>query len=135
MGYWDHIQQGLECCGSSGPLDWALSVHNGYQKNTKEIGIGSSSLSLPFTIPGSCCRDMSDPLCSGTLLPQMRPRLDPAVYYTEGCLDKLSALMQTNITLIASSSLGLLILECIGLLLGFWLCCLGSRQSRQKTSL
>ena len=25
----------LQCCGSAGPLDWALSVHNGYTINTK----------------------------------------------------------------------------------------------------
>ena len=120
-----HLQ--LECCGSAGPLDWVLSVHNGYTLNTKvappnsyhdlahsctrfpcylgmeiqtinaktqwittkivelgnqlitirtgnqcidncplsiisrdcfqEIGIGGpASLSLPFTIPPSCCR-------------------------------------------------------------------------------
>ena len=28
-----HLQ--LECCGSAGPLDWVLSVHNGYTLNTK----------------------------------------------------------------------------------------------------
>ena len=46
----------LECCGYSGPIDWAYSSYNGYQDITKEIGIGSQSSALPFTIPQSCCR-------------------------------------------------------------------------------
>merc|ERR1712059_15505 len=131
--YWDHIQQGLECCGSSGPLDWARSVYNGYQHNSKEIGIGSGHLSLPFTIPSSCCRDMSDPLCSGTLLPRLRPGLDPAIYYTEGCLSKLSSIVEDNLIVLASSGLGVLVLEILGLLLACCVCCTSPRRDEWKT--
>lgn len=122
--YWDRLQQGLECCGSTGPMDWSLSVYNGYHLYTKEIGIGpGSSLALPFTIPSSCCRNTQDPLCSGTLLPSLRPSLDPSIYYTEGCLSKLSSLVQDNLILLACAGLGVLLVECLGVFLGICLCC------------
>jgi len=134
--YWDHLQQGLECCGSAGPLDWVLSVHNGYTLNTKEIGIGGpASLSLPFTIPPSCCRDTSDPLCSGTLLPRLRNSPDPAIYFTDGCLDKISSLLNDSVVLIASAGIGLLLLELLGLLAGCWLCCPSRRPFQKEESL
>lgn len=129
--YWDHLQQGLQCCGTSGPLDWAMSVHNGYDRNTKEIGIrGSASLALPFTIPSSCCRDQSDPLCSGTLLPRLRPGLDPSLYFTQGCMDQISRLLQEHLLLLATSCLGLLLLETLGVLAG---CCLCFPQRREDS--
>jgi len=122
--YWDRLQQGLECCGSTGPMDWSLSVYNGYHLYTKEIGIGpGSSLALPFTIPSSCCRNTKDPLCSGTLLPSLRPSLDPSIYFTEGCLSKLSSLVQDNLILLACAGLGVLLVECVGVFLGCCLCC------------
>ena len=46
----------FECCGYSGPIDWAYSSYNGYQDITKEIGIGAQAAALPFRIPSSCCR-------------------------------------------------------------------------------
>jgi len=131
--YWDHLQQGLECCGSSGPLDWALSLHNGYTANTKEIGIGGpASLALPFTIPSSCCRNMADPLCSGTLLPRLRPAPDPSVYFTQGCYSRLAGLLQDNLLLLASSALGVLLLEVIGVVAACCLCCPSSRHTPKE---
>jgi len=134
--YWDHLQQGLQCCGSAGPLDWALSVHNGYTMNTKEIGIGGpASLSLPFTIPSSCCRDTSDPLCSGTLLSRLRPSPDPSIYYTQGCLGRLSSLVNDNLVLFASAAFGFLLLELLGLIAGCSLCCPSRRPHHKEESL
>ena len=46
----------FECCGFSGPIDWAYASYNGYQDITKEIGIGAAATALPFRIPSSCCR-------------------------------------------------------------------------------
>lgn len=55
--YWDNLQQGLECCGSQGPSDWADAVYNRQLEETREIGIGSSSHTLPpFSLPKSCCK-------------------------------------------------------------------------------
>ena len=54
--FWDTVQHQVECCGSSGPSDWAFSLYNGYQDTLKEIGIGAQQTVLPFTIPSSCCR-------------------------------------------------------------------------------
>ena len=54
--FWDTMQHQAQCCGSSGPSDWAFSLYNGYQDTLKEIGIGAQQTVLPFTIPSSCCR-------------------------------------------------------------------------------
>jgi len=90
---WDQMQAGLECCGASGPIDWAQSAYNGQAELTKEIGIGSSQAALPFSIPPSCCRDQSDPLCSSTITPKHRTVIDENIYFTEGCVTSLLSLL------------------------------------------
>ena len=37
----------------------------------------------PFILHLRQSRDQSDPLCSGTLLPRLRPSLDPSLYFTQ----------------------------------------------------
>jgi len=63
--YWDNLQQGLKCCGADGPQDWQDSLFNGQIEETREIGIGAAlTRRPPFTVPLSCCRNLTDP---GTL--------------------------------------------------------------------
>ena len=72
VSYWNTLQQQvrmqkkynpdncplqLGCCGYSGPVDWAYSSYNGYQANSKEMGVNADYRgSFSFLIPSSCCR-------------------------------------------------------------------------------
>jgi len=121
--YWDTIQQGIECCGSSGPIDWAHSLYNGYQENTKEIGIGFKQTVLPFTIPSSCCRNLDDPLCSSTITPKFKTVIDDNIYYSEGCLSKTVAFISSNSLYLMVSATIIISVEMLGIIFSTCLCC------------
>eukprot|EP00092_Neocalanus_flemingeri_P010104 GFUD01010888.1.p1 GENE.GFUD01010888.1~~GFUD01010888.1.p1 ORF type:complete len:268 (-),score=61.11 GFUD01010888.1:206-1009(-) len=121
--YWDTVQQGFECCGSSGPIDWAHSLYNGYQENTKELGIGARQTVLPFTIPSSCCRNMDDPLCSSTITPKFKTVIDENIYYSEGCLRKTIAFISSNSLYLMISAIIIISIEILGIIFSTCLCC------------
>jgi len=121
--YWDTIQQGFSCCGSSGPTDWAHSLYNGYEENMKEIGIGATQSVLPFTIPASCCRNLADPLCSSTITPKFKTIIDEEIYFTEGCLRKTIKLISNNSFYLSISASIIICIEIIGIIFSTCLCC------------
>lgn len=128
---WDAVQRELECCGSSGPLDWATSNFNGYSKFTKEIGIRADFTSRPFTLPSSCCRFADDPKCNSSILPQFKTVINPHVYYTEGCSSSLMSLIEGN-TLIVLAGIAILLL--VELLAVIFSCCLCCRVKKKSTT-
>jgi len=121
--YWDTIQQGFECCGSSGPSDWATSLYNGYQDNMKEIGIGAKQTVLPFTIPSSCCRDLADPLCSSTIVPKFNTNIDENIYFSEGCFTKTVNFITSNSIYLGIASIIIISIEILGIIFSTCLCC------------
>jgi len=123
--YWDNIQQKFECCGSSGPSDWVFSLYNnnGYQDNTKEIGIGAHQTVLPFTIPSSCCRDLSDPLCSTTIIPKFNKNIDENIYFSEGCFTKAVNFITSNSFYFGIASIIIIFIEIMGIIFSSCLCC------------
>jgi len=121
--YWDTIQQGFECCGSSGPSDWAFSIFNGHQDNMKEIGIGAQQAVLPFTIPSSCCRDLADPLCSSTITPKFNTNIDENIYFIEGCFTMAVNFLSNNNLYLSIASISIICIEILGLIFSCCLCC------------
>jgi len=121
--YWDLFQKQFECCGYSGPIDWAYSSFNGYQDITKEIGIGASSTALPFTIPQSCCRNTEDPLCGSTITPKYKTVIDENVYYTQGCVNALFVFVNENYIYFIIVTGVLLLIELLAILFSTCLCC------------
>jgi len=121
--YWDIVQSQLECCGYSGPIDWAYSSYNGYQDITKEIGIGAQATALPFRIPSSCCRNSEDPLCSSTITPKFTTVIDENVYYTEGCVNILFTLLSDHQIYFIMISALVLLIELLSIIFSTCLCC------------
>jgi len=121
--YWDLFQQQLECCGYSGPIDWAYSSYNGYQDITKEIGIGAQSTALPFTIPQSCCRNPEDPLCGSTITPKFKTVIDENIYYTQGCANAVFEFVGEHYIYFIIVTAGLLLIEILAILFSTCLCC------------
>merc|ERR1711953_1050946 len=121
--YWDIVQSQFECCGFSGPIDWAYASYNGYQDITKEIGIGAASTALPFRIPSSCCRNSEDPLCSSTITPKLSMKIDEKVYYTEGCVNILFTLVSDHQIYFIMISALVLLIELLAIIFSTCLCC------------
>lgn len=122
--YWDNVQQGLSCCGESGPSDWSQSVYNSKKKLTPEIGIGSgtSQLSLhPFKVPMSCCRSQESPVCSSKVL--AGDLAGGEVFFTEGCASKLINLLSDHIIYLFCAGIGLVLTELLGATFSICLCC------------
>jgi len=121
--YWDTIQQGFSCCGSSGSPDWASSIYNGYQENMKEIGIGAAVAVKPYNIPHSCCRSPEDLLCSGTITPKFETIIDENIYYSEGCFTKTINFISSNSFYLIIIASIILCIEMLGIIFSTCLCC------------
>jgi len=121
--YWDLFQTQFECCGYSGPIDWAYSSYNGYQDITKEIGIGSHSTALPFTIPKSCCRNKEDPLCGSTITPKFKTVIDDNIYHMEGCVDTLFEFVADHYLYFIIVTASVILIELLALIFSTCLCC------------
>lgn len=55
----DAIQKNLECCGASGPNDWAASKYNNVDK-TNPLNLQISKYNPVYKIPESCCKQDID---------------------------------------------------------------------------
>jgi len=121
--YWDMFQKQFECCGYSRPMNWAYSSYNGYQDITKEIGIGSQTTALPFSIPQSCCRNPEDPLCGSTITPKFKIDIDENIYFTQGCADALFMFVSEHFIYFIIVTAVLLLIELLAILFSTCLCC------------
>jgi len=128
--YWDNLQQGLKCCGADGAQDWQDSLFNGQIEETREIGIGAALTKRPpFTVPLSCCRNLTDP---GTLQGcqsaeftayNFANTFDKQIYFDQGCTGRIVGLLEENINYLLFAGLGLVLLELLGIMFSMCLCC------------
>lgn len=128
--YWDHVQAGLQCCGSSGPGDWSTSSYSsGHSGQAREIGIGAGKEELPFLIPPSCCRNPGSHNCSAPVRGQ---EAMGGSFYTQGCSSSLKAVLGDHFIYILCAGAGLLLLEVLGVCLSLCLCCTLARIEARK---
>jgi len=130
--YWDNVQQGLSCCGSSGPADWLESVYPDGPHTVKEIGIVSGYAVLTARIPRSCCRDLTSILCKSSLQVKDTPSLDPAVFFTQGCTEKIIQVMDNHLVFLLFACLGVLLLEILGIFFSLCLFCTKKKINDRK---
>jgi len=128
--YWDNLQQGLECCGAEGAQDWQDSLFNGQIEETREIGIGSALTKRPpFTIPLSCCRNLTDPgILQACHSAQFTPSsfsdtFNQQIYFDKGCTGRIVHLLEENLSYLLFAGLGLVLLELLGIIFSICLCC------------
>jgi CD81 antigen len=117
----DLIQEGLNCCGGSGPADWSRSLYNENNQDPKEIGVGGGPF-RPFNIPVSCCKDPNNPPCSDNREVQS-PSNIPEYYYSTGCSEKLKAFFHEHIIYLLAAAGGVVVLEILGMFFSMCLCC------------
>lgn len=108
---WDHMQEKLQCCGVESFMDW--EDNDAFKQNE--------------TVPDSCCRDSSQPMCAG---PVLRAN-DTATIYDEGCADQLIEWSRKNIAVIGTITIVFACIEVVGIVLA---CILGGgiRQQYQQ---
>ncbi|XP_038604428.1 tetraspanin-6 isoform X2 [Tachyglossus aculeatus] len=93
------VQRTLQCCGVSNFTDWNKTDY------FKEKGI-----------PQSCCKDPGD--CSESDLKD--PSKFPSKVYHEGCLSKVTTVIESKMSIVAGISFGVACFQLIGIFLA---CC------------
>jgi len=119
----DLIQEGLNCCGANGPSDWARSLYNGNNWETKEIGVPGEARGS-FSIPLSCCKEPKQPPCSGDDEPKLSSYTTiPNYIYSTGCSEKLKEFFQQHMIYLLAAGGGVVVLEILGMFFSMCLCC------------
>ncbi|XP_071964815.1 tetraspanin-36-like [Antedon mediterranea] len=98
----DEIQETLECCGVENSTDWADTTW------------GKKHL---LQVPGSCCKK-GQKNCNGSTADILFDRT-----YTEGCYSKVERKLQDNLKVIIGVSVGLLVIQVVGLIFSCVLFC------------
>jgi hypothetical protein len=89
---WDDVQEVYECCGIDGAADW-----RNYSPNRSVV------------IPLSCCQDKSVPGCTSSIENAHVP----------GCLEAFFDILSTNIIIVASIGLGIVVFEAVLIIMAF----------------
>jgi len=126
----DLIQEGLECCGSSGPEDWQKSVYNNYKDmNAPEIGIpkskggSSKTISGTFRVPPSCCKEPDSQECRDTIRNINPNNIKSNIINTEGCSDEMINFVEEHVIYLIAVAGGVGVIQLIGMIFSICLCC------------
>lgn len=144
----------MECCGASGPNDWALSKYNS-KETSNIINMKISSSSMHYKIPESCCKSHVDPeQCTLSTKVSLKSIISSDVYslvrklrysmknvkvkrffwwMVQGCTDKLVSEFHANIRLVCAIASGILIAEFLGLMFALTLYCAVKNKENYKS--
>ncbi|XP_032663130.1 CD82 antigen [Odontomachus brunneus] len=105
----DAFQYELECCGATGPADWAGSKYAGKDSSVPFNLTVSTGATNIFNVPESCCKMTDRNSCNDTRQMKIGEVVSSTIHQ-EGCTDKLAVelLKQTTIIGIISVGVGLL---------------------------
>ncbi|XP_059617858.1 CD9 antigen [Phlebotomus argentipes] len=128
----DAIQKHFECCGASGPQDWASSRLNTKGKDGGFLDMKISSLNPLYTIPESCCKKGTEKLaCETSVKGGISSYINPAIN-SEGCVDKLVTALKENMPIVVAVFIGIITVEVLGLIFSLVLCCAIKRNDHYK---
>lgn len=128
----DTFQRQLECCGASGPNDWALSKYNS-KEASNVINMKISSSSMHYKIPESCCKsDIDADQCMLSTKVTLKSAISSDIY-SQGCMDKLVSEFHANITLVCAVICAVVIAEFLGLLFALILYCAVKNKENYKS--
>lgn len=128
----DLIQEGLECCGSTGPMDWETSVYNRFHhRNAPEIGIPKSKggnsrfTSGKFNIPQSCCKNPDSEECRENISGVDRNSINNIdnIINMEGCSEQMISFVEDHVIYLIGVAGGVAIIQLIGMIFSICLCC------------
>jgi len=126
----DLIQEGLECCGAEGPMDWQRSVYNKNRASkTLEIGIpkseggNSRELSGDFDIPKSCCKQPETHDCREIIRNINSSKLRSNIIYQDGCSSQMIDFVEEHVIYLIAVAGGVAVIQLIGMIFSICLCC------------
>ncbi|XP_043267055.1 CD9 antigen-like [Venturia canescens] len=124
----DAFQSGLECCGATGPADWAGSKYS--QSSGLSLTVSTDSNNY-YNIPASCCKVKDSAGCNLSRRVKVADVVSSDIY-GEGCVDKLANALKSQAFTILAVTIGIGILELIGLIFALILCCAIGSSDRYK---
>ncbi|XP_018007500.1 CD9 antigen [Hyalella azteca] len=120
----DLLQSKLQCCGASGPSDWAESRYNqADDKSALEIGIGK--VIGVYKVPESCCKSTvtQDDCETKRQVSLAATFLDRDIIYSTGCASKIMELVQQHDYIVLAVVLAILLIEAMAMIFSMVLCC------------
>ncbi|XP_037030560.1 CD82 antigen [Bradysia coprophila] len=128
----DTFQRYLECCGASGPNDWALSKYNS-KDSSNVINMKISSSSTSYKIPESCCKsDIDADQCMLSTKVTLKSVINSDIH-SQGCTDKLMNEVHAHMTLICGIICAVVVVEFFGLLFALILYCAVKNKENYKS--
>ncbi|EFN76265.1 tetraspanin-1 [Harpegnathos saltator] len=115
----DAFQYELECCGATGPADWAGSKYANKDPSLPFNLTVSSSVTNIYNVPESCCKMTDSAICNDTRKMKIGGIVSTEIH-NEGCMDKLAIELSKQTAIVGIISIGLGLLEflfiCISLI-------------------
>lgn len=108
----DSMQQGLECCGANGVSDWVGSTYG--------------------RVPPSCC---IDEVCEVPTIPAIISKIfgqGDVVIHIRGCAGELFTLLEQHTVILAGLTIGIGVVQLLGMVFSCCLCVAIGRQDREK---
>jgi len=118
----DIIQSQLQCCGATGPSDWAESrFNNADKKSALEVGVGT--IMRLYKVPKSCCKAGVDPTVCKTSIEVTMLASATSTIYEDGCAEKMVELVEKHDYIALAVILAVLLTELMAMVFSMVLCC------------
>ncbi|XP_029155750.1 CD9 antigen [Nylanderia fulva] len=127
----DAIQSGLECCGATGPADWAGSKYASKDPSLPISLTVSNDANNVFKVPESCCRNIGTVACNEGRNMKVAGVTNDSIF-SEGCTQKLVDTLKGQTYHVMITAILILIVEILGLILALICCCEGGASDRYK---
>ncbi|XP_074095914.1 CD9 antigen [Cotesia typhae] len=124
----DSIQENLQCCGASGPNDWASSK---YGSSTGPISLTVSSPKNDYIVPESCCKVKDTNLCNTARKIKVGGFVPPEIY-SKGCVNELRNVFSSQGYIVLIVIIVLCVVELISVIFSLILCCAIGSSDRYK---
>ncbi|UYV78919.1 CD9 [Cordylochernes scorpioides] len=113
----DIIQHDLRCCGAKDPSDWADT-----DMNKAGVLTGLAKVVGAYKLPASCCATSDLQVCEASRQISAADLVFNSMN-KEGCMEKLSNMIEMHMTTVACVGIGLGLIQILGLLFSILLCC------------
>ncbi|KAK9297654.1 hypothetical protein QLX08_008708 [Tetragonisca angustula] len=127
----DAFQSDLGCCGATGPADWTGSKYAASESSNPISITVSGDPNNVFKVPESCCKDKDSVACKAAQNIKVADVVSPEIY-SEGCIDKLLDVLNSQKNIVIGVAAGIGILELLGLIFSLVLCCAIGSSDRYK---
>ncbi|XP_017889789.1 CD9 antigen-like isoform X2 [Ceratina calcarata] len=118
----DTFQSELGCCGATGPADWTGSKYATRDPSIPVSLTVSGDANNLYKVPDSCCKVKDSAACKAARDIRVGSAVSPAIY-SEGCVDKLIATIDSQKSIVIVVCVSILIVELLGLIFSSILYC------------